>query len=160
MRTLSSNLLDNMTNREVAELFLELADLLDLAGELPFKSSSYRKVAAALSALEEPYDRVVSNSEWDKIPGAGKAIKEKLATLAETGQFPTLEKWRKHEMASHYSWMAALNLKPRPLGMLIRKLQAENFLDLLDKLRGYDIKKLTGQSRDVAKDILRHENNK
>ncbi len=135
-------------------MFNELADLLDLAGELPFKSASYRKVANSLKELDEPFVEIVKDEQWDKIPGAGKAIKEKLKSMVKTGSIPALEKWRKHEMASYYAWMTALNLKPRPLGMLAKKLQAKDFKDLLNKLNGYDIKTLTGQSRETASKIL------
>lgn len=135
-------------------MLLELADLLDLAGELPFKPNSYRKVAQSLRNLGEPFAKIVETNRWDKIPGAGKAIKEKLQALVDTGQFPALEKWRKHEMAAYYPVLIDLNLKPRPLGMLARKLKAKDFNDLLDKLTGYDIKKLTGQSRDTAMKII------
>ena len=146
-----------MTNQEAAILFIELADLLDLAGELPFKSNSYRKVARSLNELEEPFDTIVKAGNWERIPGAGKAIKEKLTQLANAGKISALEKWRKHEIAAFYSWMTTLDLKPRPLGMLIRKLQASDFKDLLNKLNGYDIKKLTGQSRETAIKIIENK---
>jgi len=143
-----------MTNNEAAVLFLELADLLDLAGELPFKASSYRKVADSLRELDIPFDELVGVGRFDKIPGAGKAIREKLKTLAETGELPTLEKWRKHEIAAFYPWMNALRLKPRSFGLLVRKLEVTNFKDLLAKLKHYDISKLTGQAKEAANIII------
>jgi DNA polymerase (family X) len=150
-----TNYWELMTNQLAAGLFYELADLLDLAGELPFKSCSYRKVAQSLLDLDEPFEEVVAEGRYEKIPGAGKAIKEKLITLIETGTIPALEKWRQSEQASFYPWLEALHLQPRPLGMLARKLQAKNYKDLVNKLDGYDIKKLTGQSRTTAQMILK-----
>ena len=79
-------------------MFAELADILDLAGELPFKSASYRKVADSLRNLETPFDQIVETGEYDKIPGAGNAIKEKLKSMAYTDELPTLVKWRKREI--------------------------------------------------------------
>jgi DNA polymerase (family 10) len=144
-----------MTNQLAARMFFELADLLDLAGELPFKSGSYRKIARSLYDLDEPFADIVKENRFEEIPGAGKAIKEKLLALVETGSIPALEKWRKHELASFYPWLEALNLPPRPLGMLARKFQAKDFKDLVNKLKGYDIKYLTGQSKATANAIIK-----
>ena len=143
-----------MNNSEAAEMFLELADLIDLAGELPFKSASYRKVASSLKNLEEPYEKAVKENRFDKIPGAGKAIKEKLKTMAQTGRLPTLEKWRTHKVYSFYPWLAAYNVQPRPLGILIKKLQARDSKDLLGKLEKYDLKNLTGKTKQTARRLL------
>jgi DNA polymerase (family 10) len=143
-----------MTNNEAAEMFLELADLVDLAGELPFKATSYRKVAKSLRDLKEPFSEIAKTKKWTQIPGAGKAIREKLSELVNTGKIPALDKWRKQEIALFYPNIAALGLKPRPLGLLIRKLKARDFEELLEKLHGCDIKDFTGQSRETAKIII------
>ena len=144
-----------MTDNEAADLFLELADLLDLAGDLPFKASSYRKVAAGLRDLDTPFAQLVSNGRFDKIPGVGKAIREKLKTLAETGKLPALEKWRKHEIGIFYPWMITLKLKPRSFGLLIRKLEVADFKELLAKLKRQDISKLAGQAKEAANIIIK-----
>ena len=143
-----------MNNSEAAELFLELADLVDLAGELPFKASSYRKVAVSLQNLDEPFEAVVKENRFDKIAGAGKAIKEKLKTIVETDMLPSLEKLRKHEMYSFYPWLSVYNVNPRQLGMLARKLEATDIKDLQQKLKEYDLQKLAGKSKQTARALL------
>jgi DNA polymerase/3'-5' exonuclease PolX len=143
-----------MNNLEAAEMFFELSDLIDLAGELPFKSYSYRKIAQSLKNLNQPFADIVKEDRFDKIPGAGKAIKEKLKTMVATGKLPTLEKRRKHQVYSFYPWLTLYDIKPRPLGMLIRKFEATDCEDLLKKLKGHDLKKLTGQSKQTAQKIL------
>lgn len=143
-----------MTNDEAASKFLELADLLDLAGELPFKSSSYRKVAQSLQNMRQPFQEVVKENQYEKIAGAGKAIKEKLTAMALTGKLPALEKWRQHELAAFYPWVKSLDLNPRSVGILIKKLKAEDAKDLQRKLNGYDIHKLSGKSKNTARRII------
>jgi DNA polymerase (family 10) len=143
-----------MTNQEIASQFLELADILDLAGELPFKPNSYRKVASSLQKLQEPWTDIVAKGKFDKIPGAGKAIRVKLIAIANIGSLPALEKWRRREIYAFYPWLKLLGIEPRPLGMLIRKLDAKNTKDLLMKLRDFDLKVLTGKTKQTAKYIL------
>jgi len=150
------NLLDffwKMTNHEASQLFLELADLLDLAGELPFKSSSYRKVAFSLANLTEPFTRIISDNDFIKIDGAGKAIREKLTVLALTGKLPALEKWRNHDMAKFRELAALYDVKPRPLGTLIRKLQARDIDDFMKKIEQADLANFSGQVQATAAKI-------
>jgi DNA polymerase (family X) len=139
-----------MTNHEVANLFLELADLLDLAGELPFKSSSYRKIAVSLEKLSEPFGKIISDGESAKIDGAGKAIREKLTVLAVTGKFPALDKWRNHDIAKFRQLLERYPVKPRPLGTLIRKLGAHDVDDLTAKIELINLDNYTGQVRETA----------
>lgn len=150
------NLLDffrKMTNHEVSLLFLELADLLDLAGELPFKSSSYRKVARSLENLKEPFARIISDNDFIKIEGAGKAIREKLTVLAVTEKFPALEKWRNHEMARFRELVTIYDVKPRPLGVLIKKLGAMDIEDFKEKIKRANLTDFSGQVRETASKI-------
>lgn len=139
-----------MTNHEVSRLFLELADLLDLAGELPFKSSSYRKVAKSLENLAEPYTRIISDGKFVKIDGAGKAIREKLTVLAVTGKFPVLEKWRNHEVAKFIELLKIYKVKPRPLGVLIKKLGARDIREFNQKIEQANLADFSGLVRETA----------
>jgi DNA polymerase (family X) len=138
-----------MTNQEAAALFLELADLLDLAGELPFKSFSYRKVAVSLENLGEPFARIISDNDFIKIEGAGKAIREKLTVLALTGKFPALDKWRNHEIAKFKNLIRLYDVKPRPLGVLIKKLEARDVGDFVEKIERTEPSNFSGQVRET-----------
>jgi DNA polymerase (family 10) len=142
-----------MTNQEAAALFLELADLLDLAGELPFKSASYRKVAKGLEKLSESFGKIISEGNFAKIEGAGKAIREKLMVLALTGKFPALDKWRNHEIAKFRELIGEYHVKPRPLGVLIRKLEARDIDDFTAKISLTEPNAYTGQVRETALQI-------
>lgn len=135
-------------------MLLELADLIDLAGELPFKSSAYRKVAQSLNCLDEPLEALARENRLNEISGAGKAIVEKLETMVGAGKLPSLEKWRRHEISVFYPALSRLNLEPRPLGNIIRKLKARDFEDLKAKLEANGLKKLTGRAKETAQKIL------
>jgi len=135
-------------------MFLELADLLDLAGELPFKAAAYRKVALQLQQINIPITEIVGKGSYDNIPGAGKAIKEKLANIVATGKLPALDKWREHGVARFYPWLTVFKIKPRPLGIIARKFEAQDMKELIDKLHNSDLKALTGQAKETAKKIV------
>jgi DNA polymerase (family 10) len=77
------------TNTEVAQLFREIADLLDLAGER-FKPEAYRRAARSLENLPEDLRVIAKRGEIDTIPGIGDALAEKIREYLETGSIPYL----------------------------------------------------------------------
>lgn len=80
-----------MHNAEVADIFYEIADILELQG-VAFKPQAYRKAAVSIGSLEEPIETV---EDFESIPGVGKAISKKIREVLETGTLDYLEKLKK-----------------------------------------------------------------
>jgi DNA polymerase (family X) len=87
-------------NVRIARAFEELADLLELAGESPFKLRAYRSFAETARALTEPLAAVAERSELEKLDGVGKAIAAKVRDLLATGTFRALDAARAEVPAS------------------------------------------------------------
>ena len=75
-----------LRNEQLATIFHEIADVLEITGELPFKIGAYRR--AADSIAHTPGDVVAAYRAGTppRLEGVGKAIDEKLAELADTGR--------------------------------------------------------------------------
>ena len=82
-----------MTNPEIARHFNELAKLMELHRDNPFKIRSYVSAYNKLRKMEQPLAEM-SEAELQGIPGVGKAIAAKIHELATTGRMATLDKWR------------------------------------------------------------------
>src|SRR5579863_6025680 len=82
-----------MSNEEVARIFLEIADMLDLLGE-KFKPEAYRRAARSIQSLSEDLRRFADRGELGEIPGVGEAIEEKVREYLRTGRIPYYEKLR------------------------------------------------------------------
>ena len=78
----------------LARAFDELADLLELAGENPFKLRAYRNFAETARELPEPIAAVAARGEISEMAGVGKAIEGKVKELLDTGTCAALEKAR------------------------------------------------------------------
>lgn len=84
-----------MTNKELADVFSNIADLLEIKGEIIYKILAYRRAAETLTE----YGRSVSDV-WREggvkglrgIPGVGEAIAEKIDELLSTGKLGFYEK--------------------------------------------------------------------
>ena len=83
-----------MTKTDIVLALEEIAVLLELLGENPFKIRAYQTGARALETMEEDLDALLEADELGKLPGMGTALIEKVATLRGSGELPFLEKLR------------------------------------------------------------------
>ena len=75
-----------VTNAELARIFGEIADMLEILGEVVYKSVAYRRVADAVERHPEDVAALYRRGTPPRLPGAGPALTAKLAELAETGR--------------------------------------------------------------------------
>ena len=74
------------SNAELARVFHEIGDLLEVKGELVFKTVAYHRAADAIGRSPVPVARAYLDGRPPAIPGVGKAISDKVAELARTGR--------------------------------------------------------------------------
>src|SRR5256885_14494904 len=73
-----------ISNSELARIFNEIADMLEILGEVVYKAVAYRRVADAVERWPEDVAARHRSGEAPRIPRAGAALSAKLAELAET----------------------------------------------------------------------------
>lgn len=73
-----------MNKDEIIGVFENIARLLELKGENPFKIRAYLHAAKALETLAEPLEKLVAEDRLVAVDGIGKATAEKIATLSTT----------------------------------------------------------------------------
>jgi DNA polymerase (family 10) len=73
-----------MDNFEIARVFREIADLLEIKGENPFKIRAYRSAADTISDSGETIASMSADARR-QLPGVGKDLAQKLTELVETG---------------------------------------------------------------------------
>src|SRR5262245_31746197 len=74
----------DLTNGDLARIFHEIGDILEVKGEIQFKTIAYHRAADAIG--RSPVDLVAAyrSGKPPKIPGVGQAISDKIAELATT----------------------------------------------------------------------------
>ena len=75
-----------MDNGTAAEILLNIATLLELKGENPFKTRAYSNVARTIEMLPEPLDKIVAEGRLGEIAGIGEALQKKIHELVTTGK--------------------------------------------------------------------------
>ena len=87
------------TNFEVADVFEQIALILEGQGENPFKIRAYRNAVRTLENLTEPVSDIHSRGELKKIGGFGDAIAGKTAEILTTGTCELFERLKTEEAA-------------------------------------------------------------
>ena len=76
-----------VSNDEIAEVFENMAVLLEMKGDTVFKIRAYQRAARAISQLSFALEPAVQEGvDLRKIPGIGKAISDKTREYLETGR--------------------------------------------------------------------------
>lgn len=81
-----------LTNGQIAKIFLNIADLLEIKGENKFKFLSYRRVGEVLQDLPRDLQAYADDGTLESIDGVGKAIAEKIRELLSTGKLEFYER--------------------------------------------------------------------
>ena len=81
-----------MTNKEIARRFFDLAAIMELHNENPFKIRSYANAYITLRKLDMPLTDM-PRSEMDTIKGVGKTIGDKIQELLQTGDMQAFRKY-------------------------------------------------------------------
>lgn len=145
----------SVTNAEIAALFEELADIMELAGENYFKVKAYRNAAEAIR--RQPGDLSQMTAEdVSKIPGVGDAISAKIAAAIATSTFPTLEGWRRNSHLSLRPLLTVQGVTMRQIRGMIKTLGISSMDDLKaavtdGRLDSY--KKLDNETRNLIEQL-------
>jgi len=71
-------------NRPIAQVFSEIADLLEIKGENTFKIRAYRSAGDTIAAWADPVARM-DERQLHELPGIGKDLAKKIRELVDTG---------------------------------------------------------------------------
>lgn len=121
----------DLTNGDLARIFHEIGDILELKGELVFKTVAYHRAADTIG--RSPIDIVSAyrGGSPPRMPGVGKAISDKLMELATTGHLAFHERLRAEIPASLVELLRIPGLGPKT----VRQLNQELGIASIDDLR-------------------------
>ncbi|HKS17440.1 MAG TPA: helix-hairpin-helix domain-containing protein, partial [Planctomycetota bacterium] len=78
-----------MQNPDIARIFGEVADLLEIQGENPFRVRAYRNAARTIGDTPDPLaDRVREGAVLPELSGIGADLAEKISTIVKKGSLP------------------------------------------------------------------------
>jgi DNA polymerase (family 10) len=139
-----------MTNRDIAAMFDEVADLLEFRDANPFRVRAYRNAARKIGDYAEPLERIVADPDRNvtDIEGIGKDLAEKIGEIVATRKLVMLEELRALVPPGVMALMRIPGMGPKKaatlhkeLGILnLEMLRAACESDAVSKLKGFGAK--------------------
>lgn len=120
-----------MDKSEVAAVLEEIAVLLELQGENPFRANAYARAGRAIAQIERNIKDIVEAGTLGDIPGIGETLRDKITVLVTTGKLPFYDDLK---AKTPPGWLQMLRLP----GMGPKKVVALNNelgIDTLEKLK-------------------------
>ena len=81
-----------MNNRDVADTFAIVADMLAIRGDQIHRVLAYRRAAESIEALGRDVNQVYAEGALTEIPGIGKTLAEKIEEMLTTGRLEFYER--------------------------------------------------------------------
>lgn len=136
------------SNAEVARILHEIGDILEVKGEVVYKTVAYHRAADEIARQPIEVARAYREGRPPHIPGVGKAIAEKLEELARTGRLDYYERLRAEFPASLLALLEIPGVGPKTVKLVYEQLGIDSIEDLrraaerglLRRLRGFSAK--------------------
>ncbi len=119
-----------MNNRQLADIFTLIADLLEIKGEIIYKTLAYRKASESLMSLGREASEYWKEGKLLEIPGVGKAIAEKIDELLSTGKLGFLEKIKAEIPPSLAELLPVPSMGPKKIAMIWKTLGVTSLAEL------------------------------
>lgn len=142
-------------NKKVAELLYKIADLMDIKGEIFFKTRAYRMAAQRIQVLDENIKDVVEEGRIKDIPGVGDALAKKITEFVETGKLEYLEKLKKEVPEGLLKLLEIPGLGPKKVSVLYNKKDIKTIEELRGACEAGELRDLDGFGEITEKNILR-----
>jgi DNA polymerase (family 10) len=142
-----------MHNEEIARVFDNVADMLEIAGENFFRVRAYRNAARAVRDFPAPVAEV-ARERFREIPGFGADLADKLATILDTGDLPI----RIELMRTFPSGLLELKnlpaLGPKRIKLLADRLHVRNRDDLKRAVEAGQLRTIRGFGAKMEERLL------
>ena len=143
-----------LTNAQLAQVFHDIGDLLEVKGELVFKTVAYHRAADAIGRYPVEVARAYREGTPPEIPGVGKAISDKLAELAETGRSEYREKLLAEFPTSLLEMLRLPGLGPKTVRLIYTELGVKTIDELKTAAERKRIRTIRGLTERTEASIL------
>jgi DNA polymerase (family 10) len=144
-----------MQNQFVANTLYMIADLLDLKGEIFFKTRAYRIAAQTIEALDENIEKLVDQGTLESVPGIGEALAKKITELVKTRKLEYLERLKKEVPTGLIDLLAIPGLGPKKVSALYKNLGISSIENLKKAATNGQLRSLEGFGEITERNILR-----
>lgn len=143
-----------MKNQEIAKIFNDIGDLLEIKGENPFRVRAYRRAALNIESLAADVS-LTPESELLKIPGIGHDLANKILEYVRTGEMQAYDDLRKEVPGGLSLLLSVPGLGPKTAKLLFDELRVTDLSDLERLAREHKLIGLSGIKEKTEANIIK-----
>ncbi len=143
-----------MNNQQLAEIFERIANLLEINGEVVYKTIAYRRAAESLRAYPREAEDLYREGKLTEIPGVGKAIAEKIEELLTTGKLGFLERLEDEVPPTLLELLEIPDVGPKKVALFWKQAGITSLMDLESAARDGHLRRLPGMGEKSEQRIL------
>jgi DNA polymerase (family X) len=144
-----------MKNQLVANILYQIADLLDLKGEIFFKTRAYRMAAQTVEVLEEDIEDITKEDRLLEIPGVGEGLAKKIKEIVETGKLDYFERLKREIPEGLIRLLDIPGLGPKKVAAIYKNLGITTLEGLQKAATTGKLRELEGFGEVTEQNILR-----
>lgn len=150
-----SRKLKDMKNQEVTRIFREIAQILELKGENPFRIRAYEKSAQNIESLEKDIEVFVKEDNLTAIAGVGRDLAAKIKEIVLTGTLKQYEEIKKELPPDVIKMLDIPGLGPKTVKLIYDNLKITTIKKLEETAAAGGLRQLEGIKAKTEENILR-----
>jgi len=144
-----------LENIDIARIFDDIADVLELKDENPFRIRSYRRAARVIHDMPEDAKTLVAEGRITEVRGIGKGLAEKIEDIIKTGTTEFYEEIRKDAFYHLADLLNIPGIGPKLAVKLNREIGVETVDDLEEAAVKGKLNSLEGMGEKIEEKILK-----
>jgi len=144
-----------LKNLELSRIFEQIARILKIKGENPFKIRAYEKIVLVLENLPIDIETIYHQGGLNNIPGVGEGIAKKIEEFLTTEKLEYYEKLKETIPAGVIELLDISEVGPKTAKLLYEQLEVDNIEKLEKAVKEHQIKDLPGMGEKSETNILR-----
>jgi len=144
-----------MQSKEVAKIFSEIAQILELKGENPFRVRAYERAARTIEDLGEKLKVIADQDKLTTLPGIGADLAEKIKEMLKTGSLKYYQQLKKEIPSGLFDMLKIQGLGPKTVKLIYDKLGIDTIESLKKAIDAGKLNQIEGIREKTQENILR-----
>lgn len=144
-----------MTNREIAEIFARIADMLAIRGDNVHRINAYRRAAESVGGLSRDINAIAADGDLTEISGIGATLAEKIEELLDTGKLTFYEKLAQEVPPQLVELLRVEGLGPKRIKIVYEKLDVTTLEALRQAAESGQLSQLSGFGKRTEENIVK-----
>ena len=144
-----------MKSAEIAEIFRDIAKILEIKGENVFRIRAYERAAQNIEGLPNLLEKYIKEDRLQEIPGIGKDLAERIKEYVSTGKISIYEELKKSLPEGLLELLKVPSIGPKTAKLLFDELKIKGISDLEIAIQNNKLQGLPGIKEKTIENMLK-----